>query len=183
MNYFSKIKIGTWIVIILTIVNLACLITIFYKTSCDRKIEHSEKPDNQRQRTRFMMWKQLNLSKDQENQFKEKGKQYFDTLKIIFKTRDSLAKMISNELRKEKPDLNLMYSFSQKMGENYSKSKMLTIDHILQLKKICKPEQIVKLDSMYHFLLIGFENPRHTRLNKKAVTDSIPSKDKKAPQN
>jgi hypothetical protein len=172
MNYFSKIKVGTWIVIVLTIINLASLATIYYKTSCERRKCVTANKEQQRQKGRDLHWRKLNLNQDQEVKFREKGKQYFDSIKVIFKIRDTLARQIVSELRKDNPDLELMYSFSQKMGENYGRSKILTIDHILKLKKLCRPEQVQKLDSMYYFLLVGFENPRHSRQGKRPDNDS-----------
>jgi len=164
MNYFSKIKIGTWIVIILTIINLASLATIFYRTSCN--INDERKVDNRRMqkpREGGFHWKQLNLTPEQEKKFKAMGKIYFDSVRVIYHLRDSLAMQIANELKKDKPNTALMYEYSAKMGENYGRSKKLTIDHLINLKGQCRADQVHKLDSMYHFLLIGFEKSRHGR--------------------
>jgi hypothetical protein len=182
MNYFSKIKIGTWIVIILTIVNLASLATIFYKTSCnledDRKLEN-RRP--QKPKEGGFHWKQLNLTPEQETKFKAMGKIYFDSVRVIYHLRDSLAIQIANELKKDKPNIATMYEYSSEMGENYARSKRLTIDHLIDLKKQCRADQVHKLDSMYHFLLIGFEKPRHGRPESKSKQDSIQKLKKPTP--
>jgi hypothetical protein len=173
MNYFSKIKVGTWIVIVLTIINLASLTTIIYKTSCDRK--EFKRPDNhsaQRQKGRGFHWKQLGLDSLQEVKFREKGKLYFDSVRVIYKLRDSLALKIANELKKDNPDKKVMYQYSRLMGENYGRSKTQIIDHLLELRKLCKPEQVHKLDSMYYFLLVGFENPKRNMPGKKPMADT-----------
>jgi hypothetical protein len=171
MNYFSKIKVGTWIVIILTIINLASLGTIFYKTSCHRNMHNLPKEEPQDKRP-GSFWRKLDLDTFQRITFKEKGRQYFDSMKTISKYRDKLALQIADELKKDSPDTDFMSNICREMGNNYARQKMFSIKHILDLKKQCKPQQIEKLDSMYYFLLVGFENPprgRHPRMSKDSI--------------
>jgi hypothetical protein len=152
------------------------LATIIYKTSgiC-RNEKRTENKELQRQRGKGFLWNQLKLDTIQEVTFKEKGKLFFDSIKVINRLRDSLAKQIAEELKKEKPDMQLIYDLSQKMGDNYGRSKKLSVDHIIELKKLCRPDQLEKLDSMYYFMLIGFEKNRHQRPGQGPNRDSLRS--------
>jgi len=164
MNYFSKIRIGTWIVIILTLVNIATLGTILYKGTCERHEEDSmgeNKPPQSHDKN--IHWKQLNLSPEQEAKFREMGKLYFDSVKVIYKLRNSLAKEIASELKKVNPNKEELNRLAAEMGNNYTRSKLLTIDHLINLKGQCRPDQIHGLDSMYYKLIIGFERPPRKR--------------------
>jgi len=174
MNYFSKIKVGTWIVIILTIINLASLGTILYKTSCNRGFSH-DKFKEQSQRQKFGgFWRNLDLDTIQKDEFKKMGMHYFDTIKSINKYRDNLALQIADELKKDLPDTSRIFSICKEMGNNYTRQKMVTIMQIMGIKKKCRPDQLLKLDSMYYYLFIGFENPRPGR-HKRPISDSIKS--------
>jgi hypothetical protein len=166
MNYFSKIKVGTWIVIILTIINLTSLGTILYKTSCHKNMDKSMLKDDSHGQGGGGFWRKLDLDSLQRIKFKEMGGQFFDSMKTISKYRDKLALQIADELKKDSPDTLIMYAVCREMGNNYARQKMFSIGHILDIKNQCKPEQIEKLDSMYYFLLVGFENPRHGRHNR-----------------
>lgn len=173
MNYFSKIKIGTWVVIILTLINLASLGTIIYKTKCAPPPPPPFGDNNQtdKRQNKENMWKSLNLDAMQEREFRQKGRQYFKDTKTIYSKRDSLTKIIANELKKEKPDITFMENNSRQMGDCYTQLKVITVHHLIDLKSLCKPDQVHKLDSMYYFLLVGFEKD-HRRM-KDPRMDSI----------
>jgi hypothetical protein len=162
MNYFSKIKIGTWVVIVLTLINLASLGTILYKTKCappPPPFGDNNQPDKKPNKDN--RWKNLNLDAQQEKNFRQRGRQYFKEINTINSKRDSLAKIIANELKKEKPDITLMENNSRQMGDCYTQLKVITVHHLIDLKSLCKPDQVLKLDSMYFFLLVGFEKDHH----------------------
>lgn len=163
MNYFSKIKIGTWIVIILTLINLASLGTIIYKTSCHKHPRKFIQKDDRPGRGEGGFWYKLNLDTFQRTKFRELGKVYYDSMKVLWNDRKIIASQIADELKKETSDTTLIFSLCNEMGKNYTEQKRASVRHILDLKLQCRPEQLVKLDSMYYFLLIGPENPRRNK--------------------
>jgi hypothetical protein len=183
MNYFSKIKIGTWIVIILTVINLASLATIIYKISIEHPPVGPMGKEPQKQKGVSAHWRQLNLSPGQDKKFREMGKKYFDSVRIINRLRDTLANRIASELKKDNPNKALMYKYSQEMGENYTRGKQLTINHLINLKKQCRADQVHKLDSMYNFLLIGFERQRRNREDRKSTLPDSLHRNNKRPIN
>jgi len=175
INYFRKMKLAVWIVVILTVTNLATIGTIVYH-SYVRKSDHysdGKKVDHQGPGKLFLQ-KELNLSKPQEEKFNESRGHFFSDSKIIFKQLEAKRIAIIAEIGRVSPDSTLLFKYSDEIGVLHASLKRLTIKHLLELKHLCTQEQNVKLDSLYQ-RLIGPEGPMRHRNSKEGWTHDKPN--------
>lgn len=166
INYFRKMKLAVWVVVILTVTNLATIGTIVYH-SYGRKSDHfhEENQSNHQTPGKFFLQKELNLSPQQEGEFTIYRNKFFSDSKIIFKQLETKRIAIIAEIGKTSPDTTVLYRYSDEIGTMHAALKRLTINHLLDLKKLCTPEQKIKLDSLYQ-RLIGPEGPMRHRGSK-----------------
>ena len=182
MNYFSKIRLGTWIVIILTTINLATLGTIFYKHLNERasgeRMPHQG--DQENKGFRYFMH-ELNLTPEQEKFFCDSRKVFFDSAKHLFQAQETLRIQMIKELSTANPDTAALYRISEEMANNYFLLKKQTIKHLLKFREICSPEQRKKLDTIYH-KLIRPEGPMgRQRHKRKVVIKDLPERPEEKP--
>jgi Spy/CpxP family protein refolding chaperone len=174
MNYFSKIRLGTWIVIILTVINLATLGTIFYK-HLQEKAHDRMVPSREQQSKGFKYFVQeLKLSPEQEKLFCESRKAFFDLSGPVFKAQEELRIKMIKELSSADPDTAVLYKISEEMSRNYLLIKQQTILHLLKYRAICTPEQRKKLDTIYHKIIRPEGPMRKSKHIRKNVEKMVP---------
>ena len=174
INYFRKMKLAVWVVVILTVTNLATIGTIVYHSYGWRSNHLPQRnPTDHQNPGKFFLQKALNLNAQQEVQFSAQRKQFYGDSKIIFKQLEAKRIAMVAEISKSSPDTMVLYGYSDEIGTLHASLKRLTIKHLLGLKKLCTPEQNVKLDSLYQ-RLIGPEGPmRHHNQKEGWKRDSV----------
>jgi hypothetical protein len=171
MNYFSKIKLGAWIVIILTIINVATLSTILYKNQ--KQKYKVEKPNINRQKQRLQSFLQeMKLTEGQQAFYNNSLCTYFDSTVVIFHRQEALRLKIIEELSTDHPDTTLLFSLSNTMGNNYIQLKKSLIRHFIGTREICSPEQKKMLNPLYS-RLIGPEGSCNIKRKAAFCNDSI----------
>jgi len=172
MNYFARIKLGAWLVIILTIVNLATLSTILYKNQKQKCKAEKHDLTTQKQRLHAIL-QEMKLTEGQQAFYNNSLCTYFDSSVVIFHRQEALRLKMIDELSKEQPDTALLSSLSNAMGENYIRLKKDLILHFVGTRKICSPEQKKMLNPLYS-RLIGPEGSFNVEKKAAFCNDSIP---------
>ena len=175
INYFRKMKFAIWIVIILTVTNLATIGTMVYQSykwnsnhlPTGKQKEHGKSG-------KFFLQKELNLNPQQEVKYKEFKCNFSSESKAIFGKLEEKRKAMIAEMAGVLPDTMKLYKYSDEIGALHASLKRLQIKHLLELKNICTPEQNLKLDSLYQ-RLIGPEGPMRHRDSKDGWNHSRPN--------
>lgn len=153
MNYFSKIKFGAWLVIILTAINIAALTTILYKNHKEKcKVEKKEKGPK-KQGFRYFLKEEVKLTDSQQVFYDSSLCNYFEASVAIFYKQEALRLKMIDELYKEHPDTAKLFSLSSAMGENYVQLKKHLIIHLVNCREISNPEQKKILNPLYPKLI------------------------------
>jgi hypothetical protein len=172
MNYFSKIKLGAWLVIILTTINIAALGTIIYKNYQlkSRETHNIKSKDHQKGYKYFV--NEMKLDTLQEKYFNASRRIFFDTSKVLFSKQEELRVRMIRELSKDDPDSMLLFSICDSMGFNYTLLKKLTMRNFIGFRRVCNTEQKHKLDTIYYKIILP-EGPWN---HKKPPPGMIPGK-------
>jgi Spy/CpxP family protein refolding chaperone len=151
MNYFTKKRLVIWTVIILVVLNISALATILYERNLNCSPSPIQKAD-ENQRFREINWfmrEDLGLNPSQTNKiYRLRRKNYLDSRKILLSLDDKRKEMLT-ELQKEHPDQKKLNEIAVEIGNLHSDLKMVTIQYFLNIKKICSPEQQVKLNKLF----------------------------------
>ena len=67
----------------------------------------------------------------------------------IFTQMDSLKKLYADELGKEIPDTLELKKIANEMGNYHAKIKYISGEHFIQTKRLCNPEQKIKLHKIF----------------------------------
>lgn len=171
MNYFSKIKLGAWLVIILTTINVAVLATIIYKNyQLKARETHNMKSKNHPKGYKYFV-NEMKLDAHQENLFNESRRIFFDTSRVLYSKQEGLRVRMIKELSKDDPDSMLLFSICDSMGFNYTLLKKLTMRNFIGFRQVCNAEQKHKLDTIYYKIILP-EGP----WNHKKPAGPIPGK-------
>ena len=155
MNYFLKYRFAIWAIIILSVIILSSVGTMLVLKQTHRN------DDSQRRNQIGRFFKEeLKLTPEQEKINKESRHLYFKNIRMIFDSLDRTNKLIIEELSKPKPDSTLLYRLSDQIGNLQAKWKHESIKNLLNLRSICTPEQIKKLNTI-NAELIGPGGPMH----------------------
>lgn len=173
VNYFRKMKLAIWVVVILTVTNLATIATIVYHSyERGHKPPFQENSKDHQGPGKFFLQKELGLNPQQEEKFLVNRNTFFNESKIVFTELESKRNAIIKEISKENPDTVLLFQYSNDIGKLHATLKGLTIRHLLVLKKICNKEQNSKLDSLYQRLIGPEGGMRHRNFKEGWKRDS-----------
>lgn len=150
INYFKKMKLAVWLVVILTVINVTVIGTIVYH-SMNQKFHHAPPPQEKgfKGPGKNFLARELKLNASQEVIYKGSREQFFKSSKAIFKQLETNRVSLIAEMSKAAPDTVLLYKYANEIGRLHASHKRLTINYFLGLKKILTPEQDQKLDSLY----------------------------------
>lgn len=153
MNYFSRIKFGAWLVIILTAINIATLVTILYKNHKEKcKVEKKEK-NPKKQGFRYYLKEEVKLTDSQQAYYDSSLCNYFEASVAIFHKQEALRLKIIEELYTENPDTTKLFSLSTAMGQNYVQLKKDLLIHLVNCRQMSNTEQKKMLNPLYPKLI------------------------------
>ncbi len=160
MTTDKKLKILTWAVIILLVLNASTIITIiihnyqFKQASMQNTYTSENFPTGNPYNGRYFI-NQLNFSDHQIDLFRKMNQIFRQQSKAIamqlFETRKQMYYYMINH----KPDTILLNNFADSIGFLHSKLKKETYQFYFQLKSICNKQQKEKLDSIFYHLLVN----------------------------
>lgn len=155
MNYFLKYRFAIWTIVILSVIIISSLSTVFI-------LKYTHKNDlNERQRQIGHFFKEeLKLTPEQEKVFKASRMVFFSRAKSIFDSLENKRYLMVQELCKPVPDSMVLYKLSDEIGSLHGSLKRVSIRNLLNLRSICTPEQIKKLNTI-NGELIGPDGPMH----------------------
>lgn len=162
MNYFNKKNIVIISIAVLLIINVAVIGTVLfltYKKPAVTEIQPRESINAARQK--------LNLSGDQKNTFEIFQKEYQEQTKQVFIKMHQKRVMMMDEFSKENPDSMVLYNLAEKTGELHKELKILTINHLLDLKGVCDDEQFRYLEGMFRQKIMDDESGMHRPFDRK----------------
>lgn len=170
MNYFLKYRFAIWAIIILVVIILSSVGTLLV-------LKQIHKNDDNERRTQIGKFfkEELKLTPEQEKIFKASRHQFFENIRMIFDSLDRTNKIMIVELSKPKPDTVLLYQLSDRIGSLHAKWKRESIKNLMNLRSICTPEQIKKLNTI-NAELLGPGGPMHRMGPRKGKMPEEPKK-------
>jgi len=156
MNPTNKYRILIWIIVILVATNLSTIGSFYYHRISEAKTPET-KQENQNaipgeQRTRFFR-DQLNLNDEQLDQFRENNRTFNRTARGIEMNLTQLREDLITELGKQNPDSARLNQMAVEVGNNHRELKLVTTTFYLDMKRICTPDQQVKLHELFQSML------------------------------
>lgn len=152
----NKYRILIWIIVILIATNLSTIGSFYYHRINELK-DAQVKQDEQTtipgdQRTRFFR-NELSLNGDQLGQFREINRTFNRTARGIETKLAQLREELIDELGKANSDSLKLEQLASDIGENHKELKQVTTRFYLNMKKICTPEQQIKLNEIFQSML------------------------------
>lgn len=152
----NKYRILIWIIVILVATNLSTIGSFYYHRVNESKAEQVKQDEQTSipgdQRTRFFR-EELNLNNDQLDQFREINRTFNRTARGIEANLAQLREDLINELGSENSDSLKLEKLANDIGENHKELKQVTTTFYLDMKKICTPEQQIKLHEIFQSML------------------------------
>lgn len=171
------------ILIVLTIVNVAAVLTFVYNARREhrdyRETEHGNSPDSigEPKGPAFLI-RELGFDEVQKDSFHQARNKFRETSKPLFVEMRELNAAMIEELSKEQPDTAALRQMSLRAGALHAQVKMNTIRHFRDVRKIATPEQQEKLTYFYRELISHEGGPmgkgnqhRHRRGQKAPSTE------------
>ena len=153
MNYFNKNKIAIWVIIILAVLNIAVITTIVYHIFSDEKIVRVVVDPPKRKNMGHFVRNELNLSNEQQLEFKKFREEYFhETEKIRKKLKDKRIEML-DELAMNKSNEEKLNNIAEEIGDLHTELKKETIIHFLKMKNVCNADQRKKLNLLFRDMM------------------------------
>lgn len=152
----NKYRILIWIIVILAATNLSTIGSFYYhrinelKAAQVKQDEQTTIPGDQR--TRFFR-EELNLNNDQIDQFREINRTFNRTARGIEANLAQLREDLITELGTASSDSLKLEQLADDIGESHKKLKQVTTTFYLDMKKICTPEQQIKLHEIFQLML------------------------------
>jgi Spy/CpxP family protein refolding chaperone len=94
------------------------------------------------------MWEELNLTAEQEAQFKEINAQYAPERRERAKRIEELREKINQEMLREKPSRSQLINYAGQIGEIQKKMSLASVDHLMSVKAVLTSEQFKMFVSM-----------------------------------
>lgn len=146
MEIFAQNKLLKWCVAVLAIINILTLGTFLWKEYLPPN-QRPVIPDDFRD-VSCVLQKELNLTSGQAEQIKKLRADFYDKEKVLSLTirgeRDSMNLIMFNK----NTDDTLVKLLARGVAENEYKMELLRLEQAQQLKSICTPQQLEKLDKL-----------------------------------
>lgn len=144
-------RILVWIIVILVATNLSMGISFWYHKQQDKKVannlnEQVAMPSEQR--TRFFR-DQLDLSPEQIDVFRDLNRDYNWNAHQISDRMENLRIQMIEEMGKKSPSQEVLDLIAEKIGNEHSALKQLTIAYYLGMKNACNEQQEGKLKQIF----------------------------------
>jgi Spy/CpxP family protein refolding chaperone len=145
MNFFTKNRFITWLLIFLVVINLTALITFFVIFSGRTRSPIPAGSD----RACMTMQKELSLNGSQSAEVGEILRHYRTRADTLAATIREYRALLLGELAGDHPDSNKLNSYSGEISSLQDLMQKASIKQYLDLKKICTPDQCRKLSALY----------------------------------
>jgi Spy/CpxP family protein refolding chaperone len=153
MEKFPKIRFIVITILVITIVNIVALALVLrYSFHEHRNNRTVEKKEHSGKGFDYLKEK-LELTPEQVSLFRNEKDSFFASANLVFDELEKKRLEMINEFGKPNPDTVRLYALAAEMGINHGELKRYVVDHMLKLRSYCTPEQLVKLDSMYNFMI------------------------------
>ncbi|MDR3653820.1 MAG: hypothetical protein P4L34_12735 [Paludibacter sp.] len=142
----NKIKILSWTVVVLIVLNLTTIGTILYhnyRESTDKVVEINVERKNMINGKFFRQT--LGFNQNQMQVFREANHEFRPKANKIIFSIDSLKNEMFTELKKAKSDTIRLNFLSRETGNLHAELKRETNRFYLKIKMVCTPEQLNKL--------------------------------------
>ncbi|MBN2166599.1 MAG: periplasmic heavy metal sensor [Marinilabiliaceae bacterium] len=154
----KKYKLLKWAVIILLILNISTISSIIWhvnqpsENTLPKRIPPFEQT-NRSGKMRDVLHNNLNLDNNQKILFDKYHNNFRQEAYEIALNMEILREEILKELMKNEPDRKILHQYSEEIGNAHRDLKILTYQFFLDLKKVCNPEQTIKLEKMFRTIM------------------------------
>ncbi|MBN2349389.1 MAG: periplasmic heavy metal sensor [Bacteroidales bacterium] len=150
MNYFTKKRLIILGIVLLVVLNLSSLATILYHNRVGKvAVTLNQDDEILYNNLNHFLQKELSLTDEQFLSVENLRREHFiRTKEIIVQLNDKRDEMLV-EFRKEKPNHRKLNNLAGEIGNLHRDLKIEAIDHFLNLKKLCTPEQQEKLNILF----------------------------------
>ncbi len=152
MNIFSNNRTVFWILIFLVLINITALVTYFIYL---REPINEPAPDSGFKRG-IVLRQELALTPEQSLAVNKINESYQASSEPIVEAIRKKKSELLEELSKENTDSAMLTKLTDDMVIEQKKLQLANIEQFLSLKKVCTPEQTLKLAQIYAGLY-GFE--------------------------
>jgi len=155
-TYFTRYRILMWLIIILLVINISAITTIFFGINLRYKKEarpFHQRTELHRHHDGKFFEQSLNLSQEQDLQFKATRHKFFTEAKKIAGQMHNKRVEFINELASDVPDTIKLQEIADEIGMLHSNLKYQTYKHYLEMKNICTKEQEEKLTRIFKSML------------------------------
>jgi hypothetical protein len=154
MNFFSKNRLVSLLLLFLVIINLTTIITfiVFYRESRKQAAESSDL------RSMRSFREQLSLNPVQSERVMSINTRFRNISGPIASSIREKRSELLEELSKEKPDTILLKKLAAEIGDLHKDLQMASIRQYMNLKEVCDSCQCMKLSEFY-FQLYGTPGP------------------------
>jgi Spy/CpxP family protein refolding chaperone len=149
MNYFSKHKALTWLVLVLIVMNTGLMVSLIFlipKQNADQKetVQEAARGDG--------LCRMLELTPDQKGVVESiQGKYREMTDPVVASIREKRAALLE-ELGSDVTDTLRVRKLADSIGEMQRRLQQMAVWQYLELKKVCNPDQCARLSGLYREL-------------------------------
>lgn len=150
MNYFGTKKILIWSLVILLAINISAIGTIVYFIYSGRQIFHRE---HVMKDPPHFLRERLKMDEDQGKWLTDHHMKFREETRVIVEQLKQKRQEMHTEMMQEEPDQQKLDSLIDEYGRLHANLKKETIDHFMEIKMNCSPEQREHLDQFLKELM------------------------------
>jgi Spy/CpxP family protein refolding chaperone len=158
MNFFTKIRIRSWLLGFLILLNVVTLGTIWFQQFRRPPVPRPPQDRRSENQQRFLE-QELGLTEQQSQQFQTLREQFFLQSNAIMQKVHQLRKTMTDELFSSSPDTQKAHKLAEEIGAKHAEQERLLFHHFLELKAVCQPAQREKFQALMRDLLERMKPP------------------------
>jgi len=155
MKEENRIRLMTWAIVVLAVLNISTIVTIIYHrhtSSPETNLKGSGEIASESSSVRFSgRWfrDELDLSPEQMNRFREFNPAFRQQVRDINLDLNDLRRKMLKEMAESDFDSVRLNSLADSVGHLHADLKVLTYRYYVKFKELCNEEQKEKLDRMF----------------------------------
>jgi hypothetical protein len=158
VDIFARNRRLTILILILVLMNISLMLMLWFETPKSGTVQTSSTPEDEQVRIEHMLKDKLGFSDEQIDEFMLLRMAHRTRIDSLQRRMQDLKNQIFNGVLQDVPEPVMSDSLLSVAEKTQMEIERLTFGHLLDLKRLCKPEQRERLQQIIHELLA--RNPK-----------------------
>jgi len=181
MEKLMNNRLIAWAILVLLLCNIMTLTALWWQMH-NRPAPPPRPAEEKPTTTTRFLTEELRMTPEQQVLFATLRDRYFHQADSLHNIIHELKGLTNREILSNQPDHNQVVIWTKRIGDCEAAIQQLNFEHFLQLKSICRPDQLARFRELFQEMVHDLQ-PRQPAAEREPQNPRLPRDDDKKPGN